>query len=242
MPALKVPFGLDPTGAAVRPGDAARALGCVCPSCGQPLVYRHGPINQAHFAHSVESPRCEFWEETEAHWRAKHLVAALINEHRAVTLHRRCAECGGDAEQSLPQGLATATLEHLLPSGLRADVALLGDDGAVRAIVEICSTHAVDQPKAAVLADLPWIELRAEEVLATPTQWRPLQDHFRPLRCARCRYGATRPFGGTLRLTVPCPLPGAGAVTAATSCPPCPYFVGVRVEGVYCFGNDRAAH
>lgn len=238
---LKVPFGLDPNGAEVRPTDDARVLTCVCPSCRQPLIYRHGPINQAHFAHIADSPRCEFWEETEDHWRAKHLVANMLNESQAITLRRRCGDCGGETEQPLPTIKARATVEHLLQSGLRADVALLEDGGQVRAIIEIFATHAVDQTKAEALAGLPWIELRAAEVLAAPHAWRPVQDHFRVVRCARCKYGATHPFSGQHRITVECPLPQAGAVPAATTCPPCPYFVGVRAEGIFCFGNDRAA-
>lgn len=238
---LAVPYGLDPDGAEVRPSDAHRGTAYVCPDsgCGGELIYRSGPLVQPHFAHKVASERCDFWHETEAHLRAKQLVVRLIAAGAPVELVRRCAECDGKVSQQLPRGIAAASLEYLLPSGLRADVALLGPGGAPRAIVEIYPTHAVDAEKAAALADLPWIELQAEELLEDSGRWRPLQDRFRPTRCSLCRFGGTRPFTGEGRLLVACPLPGAGEVAAVTGCPRCPYFIGVRGGGIFCFGNER---
>ncbi len=242
---LKVPYGLDAVGSEVRPDAAIRSMAYMCPSpiCERrELVLKRGPIVQAHFAHKVLPARCDFWEETEAHLRAKQLVAALIETGAQVTLVRHCATCGGEVRQALPSGTASASLEHVLPTGLRADVALLGANGQVRAIVEILSTHEVDAAKAAVLADLPWVELRAEELLATPREWRMLQDHLRPVHCARCRYAAVRPFIGSDRLSVECPLPDVGgSVIAVATCPRCPYLIGVKDGGVFCYGNDRAA-
>lgn len=241
---LKVPYGLDAAGSEVRPGAATRGTAYVCPdpSCdSRELVLKRGAIVQAHFAHKVLPARCDFWEETEAHLRAKQLVASLIATGASVTLVRRCVACAGEVRQALPSGIASASLEYPLSTRLRADVALLGADGEVRAIVEILSTHEVDAAKAMVLADLPWVELRAERLLSAPTDWRALQDHFRPAHCARCRYAAVRPFTGTNRLAVECPLPDAGgSVTAITTCPRCPYLIGVKDDGVFCYGNNRA--
>lgn len=242
---LMVPYGLDPAGSEVRPGAAMRGAAYVCPSpiCERrELVLKRGRIVQAHFAHKVLPAHCDFWEETEAHVRAKQLVASLISTGARVTLARRCATCAGEVPQPLPSGIASASLEYRLPTGLRADVALLGADGRVRAIVEILSTHEVDAIKATVLADLPWVELRAEELLAAPNEWRALQDHLRPVHCARCLYAAVRPFTGPERRSVECPLPNMGGpVTAVTTCPRCPYLIGVKDGGVFCYGNDRGA-
>lgn len=49
-----IPFGLDPnTGRLHDVADVPRgkSCGCICASCGLPLVARHGDVNEWHFAH-----------------------------------------------------------------------------------------------------------------------------------------------------------------------------------------------
>lgn len=64
-----VPFGLDVSTldlVDVCDVSGGKACGCVCPSCGDQLIARHGSINQWHFAHtskgitrSIKEP-CEY--------------------------------------------------------------------------------------------------------------------------------------------------------------------------------------
>jgi hypothetical protein len=93
-------------------------------------------------------------------------------------IYRRCEHCWVEREQELPDKVRSVRLEERIerPGGtVIADVALLDSDGAPLAVVEILQTHKVDDPKAVKLQGLPWIELKATDVLDDALNWRPSQ-------------------------------------------------------------------
>lgn len=237
---LEVPFALTEDDVEVRPEAAERGAAYRCPDCRTAVVLHAGPILRAHFAHYARPERydrCDFWTETEAHLRAKWRIAQAINTGRAVRFVRRCQRCGYEHEQPLPPGIARASLEHLLPGGRRADVALLASDGSVRAVIEVFATHECEPGKIEVLTGTPWAEFDATEILGHESVWRARQDNFRTFICTRCRITHPRPFVGAARLRVECPLPGAGEVVAVDICGPCRYFAGFEGETLLCAGG-----
>lgn len=233
---LEVPFALASDGAEVRPDDASRGPAYTCPDCKEPVILRAGSIVRTHFAHKARGAHCDFWTETEAHLRAKQRVAAAIAGREPIRFIRRCTVCSYEHEQPLPPGIARASLEHALPGGLRADVALLAEDGSVRAVLEVFATHECGPEKIDALAGTPWAEFSADEILAGALVWRPRADHFRTFVCGRCRATRSRPFIGAGRLYVECPLPGAGKVLAVETCGPCRFFAGFEHDTLLCAG------
>lgn len=234
---LAVPFALSEDGMEVRPEAATRGGPYTCPDCKMLLILRAGPERRVHFAHKERAADCQFWTETEAHLRAKQRVAAAINARQAVRFIRTCESCSQEHDQPLPTGIARASLEHVLAGGLRADIALLEDDGVVRAVLEIYATHECEPEKIDGLAGIPWAEFSASEVLENDLRLRPRQDHFRRFVCARCRVITSRPFVGAERLRVACPLPGAGEVMAVETCGPCRFFAGFDRGTLLCSGG-----
>jgi hypothetical protein len=61
--------------------------------------------------------------------------------------------------------LVRAQAEVRLPSGRVVDVGLTDAEGRVLLAVEVAVSHAVDVDKETALGDLPWIEIRAEDLL-----------------------------------------------------------------------------
>ncbi len=247
---LKVPLGIAPDGMEVRPGTANPDAEYFCPDCHMPLVLRRGTQKRPHFAHKADpdTNRCDFVNESEAHWRAKHRIVHVFQAHTPVRLWRECPECHQHTWHPLPTTGVLPSTEHRLSSNLRADVALLDPAESVRAIFEVCQTHEVDEDKAEALRDVPWIEVRAEEVLGGD-DWKPTKDHLFPVPCATCRdaarYGYRYKIQAPERLFVACPLPNLShKANLIDDCGVCKFFVSASPDDVFCFGSKamRRSH
>lgn len=238
---FKVPFARDPTGHEVRADEAQRPP-YECVDCRTRVVLRRAHVREggavrAHFAHRANAD-CNFSQgEGELHLRAKYKIRYWVESRRAITLRRRCPRCLRPHDQLIPETVASASLEHRLPSGRRADVALLDANGGLLAVIEICGTHAVDEAKACDLKVLRWCEVSASAVLSGDC-WELLQDQLNPFTCRPCRDTALRPWTGPHRSEVQCPLPGASAVVAVVACAGCPHFLDAAESGVTCWGSS----
>lgn len=237
---FRVPLARDGIGAEVTVTNASHAP-FACVDCGTTVSLRRaherdGHPVRAHFAHRPHVG-CAFSEgEGERHLRAKQRIADLIAQRAEIAILRHCPKCDYEQPQRLPERVHRASLEHVLVSHRRADVALLDDAGEVLAAIEVFETHAVDDQKRIDLAHLRWFEVSAESVLSGET-WSVLQDHLLPFTCRRCRTTATRPFVGAKRIDVECPLPSAGHVAATPTCARCSYFLRVDRSGITCWGS-----
>jgi len=181
---LKVPWALDANGQPVTPGEVSSSEGLRCPDpvCDSRLVLRAGSERVRHFAH-LDEERCS--HESVEHWAAKHLLAKVVlasqsQPGKRPLILRRCPECG-KSPQPLPEAVKGARVEEAV-DGFRADVLLF--DGAQQPLcaLEVLHTHAVTKAKAEGLS-IPWIELAAGAVLASPLWWVPLREGLRPLQC-----------------------------------------------------------
>lgn len=182
---LSVPWALDTNGQLVTPAEVSSSEGLRCPNpaCGSRLALRAGSIRVRHFAH-LDEGRCSL--ESVEHWAAKYLLAKVVlaslsEPNRRPVIHRRCPECGKVVLQPLPESVQDARVEGAV-EGFRVDVLLL--DGAQRPLcaVEVLHTHAVTVEKGEGLS-IPWIELAAADVLASPLRWVPHKEGLKPFRC-----------------------------------------------------------
>lgn len=187
MPELLIPFAVDDEQKLYSPASAEKGTSYFCPSCGEPVIFRQGAIRAAHFAHKV-TDTCN--QETITHETAKLLVQRAVQEwksgrSKSPTLERACQICGSTVGQALPDKVDGAVLEYKLSDGSIADVALIVGS-TPQAVVEIRVTHAVDDVKTSRLP-VPFIELDGYEVIANPTVWKTITDHFKAFTCENCK-------------------------------------------------------
>lgn len=192
MPELLIPFAIDEKEQLYSPKTAEKRMNYFCPACNEPVIFRHGDIKIAHFAHKV-SLSCN--QETVIHKTAKLLIRRAIEEWKAgksdsPVLHRECQICGKIISQPLPEKVDSALLEYKLSDGSVADIVLMVE-GTAQAAVEIKVTHAVDEIKANRLP-IPFIELDGYKVIENHVAWKPITDNFNPLTCDQCKTIYTR--------------------------------------------------
>ena len=184
---FRVPLGLLDD-RLVPPSLAQRDHSYECPSCRSKLVLRSGARVRSHFAHK---PSSSCTGETVLHQTAKLLIAeaaaGAISGDRNVSIKSACGECRRMFERALPPSRATdVKVESRLPSGLVIDVLLLAV-GVPRLAIEVLVTHRVDEHKAQVFGTLPWIEVRATDIIENPFQWVVTNGQLKKDICPLCR-------------------------------------------------------
>lgn len=160
--ALRVPFGLK-DGRALAPSEVGKGktCGCVCPSCGAPLVAKAqvSRDRRAHFAH-LAGAGCRTGRETGIHLRAKQLIA----DHLRLFL-----PAWDGSPPDMPNPPSARDIDGVLHEGFRIDVPgkvtslrsaemearlegyvpdILARDDEGTLLIEIRVTHAVGETKA----------------------------------------------------------------------------------------------
>lgn len=192
MHELLVPFALSGDGAWLRPGEAMDHGRYACPDCKGRVVVREGTDIVRHFAHWRDVPACRLSGESAEHMAAKYAVVAAVQRWKAGAagaplVAAMCRGCGGTIEERpLRPVVADAALEVSLP-GARLDVALRDARGKVVLGIEILHAHAVPGDKGR--ARIPWIEVRAAQVLSSlGGRLAPIRGNVKlPGECAACR-------------------------------------------------------
>lgn len=218
---MAVPVAFAEDGSVVRPRDATTDQRYRCPGCGAALVLRRGRLRRPHFAHR-SGEGCP--TETTLHRAAKHLLGQIIEDWKKRGGPRPCVSrpcptysCEGGIVQDLPDDVTHAQCEVRLEQGLIADVVLFR--GAVpSAAIEILVTHRVD-PEKAQRFSIPWMELRAADLLERPYWWVAEQDGLQPFVCPAC---SRRREDASHRLQQVQDAAIALAARSATSLPPSP--------------------
>ncbi|MEM5789820.1 MAG: competence protein CoiA family protein [Syntrophobacteraceae bacterium] len=239
---LKVPFAINEDGQEVRPEAPDKEDNYFCPDCKLELFWRKGEIKRPHFAHKVIPKTCDFLSETEEHYRAKLTLLEAVYSGKPVKFLRVCKQCKKETvEQAFPSHVTKASLEFLLPSGHRADVALFDKAERLLAVIEIMVTHSVDEEKMKALRGIPWAEFTAETILSS-TAWKAERDFFLGCTCLRCklinRYGAVYQLVGDHKTLVHCPSVNS-LVDAIPNCAMCDSFIDVRRMGIFCIGSYK---
>jgi hypothetical protein len=156
------------------------------------VVVREGLEIVRHFAHWREAPTCRLAGESAEHVAAKYAVVAGVRRWKAgqagaPLVSAKCRGCGGMIEERpLRPVVADAALEVTI-LGVRLDVALLNARGKVVLGVEVLHAHAVPEDKGR--ARIPWIEVRADQVLESlGERLVPVRGNVKlPKECASCR-------------------------------------------------------
>jgi len=188
MSSLLIPYGLTEDAVLVPATDAKPEEKYKCPQCGDLLIYKAGKIRRHHFSHK---PNGECSSETVAHATAKLLIFQTIESWergvgRSPAFERRCKICNDVVEQLMPKKVDSALMEYRLPNGRIVDIALMAEAGLmaqakVMAAIEVFQTHKTDNP------GIPFVEVKAVDVLSDPLRLRPIRDEFHPIMCKRCR-------------------------------------------------------
>ena len=185
---LAVPVAFSAAGSLVRPSEAREGEHYRCPGCGADVLLRSGELRRPHFAHRG-GDGCS--SESTLHRAAKHQLLRVISEWKDGVGPRPCVSrpcpkylCDGGIVQDIPDDVTHAAAEVRLDGGLIADVVLFRGE-EVAAAIEILVTHRVG-PEKAVRLSVPWMELRAEQVLDRPYWWVLAQDGLQPFECPTC--------------------------------------------------------
>lgn len=181
-----IPYAVNEEGSLVSRHEAIGGQKYFCLGCGQCLVVRAGSVKAKHFAHLGEFVCLS---ETVIHAKAKRLVVEVVGLWKAggakPQIQRRCESCRREGFQYLPDKVISSVVECRLESGYIVDVALFSESGVVAA-VEVYVTHLVTKEKSKGL-EVPWIELKGEEIILDPLLWKPITDKFRSYKCAECK-------------------------------------------------------
>lgn len=186
MDVLKIPYGLNDSDELIPAEAAQKGQAYRCPGCNGDLIQRTGSIRTKHFSHAVDSP-CSL--ESVIHLTAKRLVKSAIQDNAKhntpLLLENHCAGCGVVFDTALPPGTFSDASEEVRIGSYVCDVVGYTDN-QIRLAIEILHTHEVDHAKAADLA-CHWIELKAEDVIASPRNWRPVQSSLKDVFCRECK-------------------------------------------------------
>ncbi|MHB8137549.1 MAG: competence protein CoiA family protein [Smithellaceae bacterium] len=183
---LQVPYALNSSGELITPVDAIKGGNFFCPLCNEKLTLRKGKIKIPHFAHSNNS-NCT--NETILHKIAKMLVINSVNNFvngkgKQPEIVRTCIICSGKHIQKLPSKITHASEEVRLDTGFIADVGLFGISH-IEAVVEVFVAHLMESKKKENLG-IPFIEIKAEDLVNNPTLWTPINDNLKSVICREC--------------------------------------------------------
>jgi len=191
---LKVPAAFNEDGRITRPENAVKGTDYRCPACRTIVTFRCGKIRRPHFGHR---PNTGCSNESQKHSAAKAWIAQVINDYlsgkgKAIVIHRKCPNCGKRTQEPLPAVVCRAgTKERKTPDGCVVDVPLYDERDELVLCVEVLYTHEVSREKADRLT-IGFIEVRADDILEDPYNWRPRQDTWPRGCCENCRLLAER--------------------------------------------------
>ena len=198
MRELKVPYALDASGTVSSALTAPQGGSYTCLECSQPLTLRRRRGQRPHFTHHGYALR-QCSGESVTHQAAKTLlrfqVEQEIREHGRVEWHLACPGAQGTCRErvTFPQHLRVGTgakVELEVTYGpFRFDVAVT-TGGTVLFGFEVFFRHEVPEEKGEAL-DVPWLELRAEEILAYQPRL-PHRSRHGSVRCPTCAALAAR--------------------------------------------------
>lgn len=157
-----------------------------CPSCHGKLVFRDGNINVKHFAHSANT-NCN--PETVLHKTAKKIIRHIIDNNALgkdnIYIKNRYYDCSKIHITKIPPKTFSGSDEEIRISDYICDVVgYRGDKIALG--IELLVSHKVSDLKAKNLS-IFWIELKAEDIIANPHEWKPLQGKLKPSYCYECQ-------------------------------------------------------
>lgn len=139
------------SGELIHATDAAKGWAYFCGYCKDPLILKKSGNSgrgskRPHFAHKSFTPNCS--PESALHFEFKSLLVAeirkRIDEQRDFPISWKCAYCWCEHSGNLIKKAHRVLPEYSI-GNCRPDVALLADDGRVRAVIEVVVTHSPEE-------------------------------------------------------------------------------------------------
>lgn len=166
-----------------------------CPHCREFVTLKLGPIRIPHAAHKRRQVCGATGRETILHMNAKFHLAEQLMGVDSMKLRKWCsgAGCKSDSVREWEVSWDRVEVEWTVGS-LRPDLSLFRGGDPVGAL-EVFVTHSVGADKSAALAALkiPWVEVRALDVLDKAAAWMPKdalpvrnEGPCGRWRCSRC--------------------------------------------------------
>ncbi len=127
--------------------EAAQRSGIYfCLSCNGEMISRRGARVRPHFAHKNISPNCS--PETALHYGFKKFLHERISKSlgsgEQIAIHWKCGYCSGSHDGNLLKRAVNVEEEYGL--GLcRPDIALIGKEGNVVAVIEVVVSHSPEE-------------------------------------------------------------------------------------------------
>ena len=171
-----------------------------CPSCENGVIFRHGKINRAHFAHRKSDTPCYYYDkpsESQIHKDAKMLMKTLLDNKNYIFVGRNCNYCCYEQTEGFVitedeyNENVKAVIEYKFihnNSNKSADVALIEND-KIKCIFEICyknKTNEENRPE-------PWVEIDALDLINKINSGEIMDDEgnisiecIRNHKCDRC--------------------------------------------------------
>jgi len=160
---------------------ARRRPRAACPQCNRRLTLKLGAVRRHHAAHHPGAVCASTNPETALHLDCKLALASALRRagvgDASLSIAECCAgtrgaACGERREGVWVSGWNEVLIERRVGNARRPDL-VLARDGVPMAAIEVVVTNAVSPEKARALVELrvPWIEVRATEVLASPGGW-----------------------------------------------------------------------
>lgn len=129
---------------------------------------------------------CDFVSETGKHLEARWTVRESIEKEKEIYLRRICSKCNKLSRQYFAIKGLKVSLDYILPSGYRADVALFDKEGCLKAIIEIIDEQTIPEEKEKDLKDITWGEFSAETIMGS-NEWLVKRDYFKTYVCKECK-------------------------------------------------------
>jgi Competence protein CoiA-like family len=138
---------IDQSGNIVHIDDAERGHTYCCPICKREFILRRSGktvkgSRRPHFAHNELAPNCT--PESVLHYSFKKLLVAVLKAHQSANIpfpiSWGCTKCKNRYTGNLLES-ATSIREEYVIGECRPDVALLNEEDAVVAVIEIVVSH-----------------------------------------------------------------------------------------------------
>lgn len=172
-----------------------------CPDCARQVIFKKGPVKRPHFAHKASNDPCTYYtkpSETQIHKDAKLVAKTLFDTKRLFCIAMTCTRCysktfhdtcGTEAfyqQEESSVALVEYKFSYNGSDQRSADVAIVGSDGTIRWIFEICHRNPTQECNRSG----EWFEFDAETLIAVANETNvddviQLRD-LRKRTCAEC--------------------------------------------------------
>ncbi|MFC5271368.1 competence protein CoiA family protein [Adhaeribacter terreus] len=188
---FKIEFGINKIGILTSVDDAIKEEQYHCIECDSQLILKEGKIRQKHFSH-IPYQNCN--GETILHKTAKRLIYDVITKNRknecSINLKIHCDNCDKLHIFNIKKGSFSDAMEEARVENFVCDVVGYRN-GTPSLGIEIFQTHKVNDKKKEDL-QLPWIELKATDVISNPYEWIPTQHRLSRNLCSLCKIESNR--------------------------------------------------